>query len=94
MKSEKRKIPNNSETSNEHPRKIRKIDTTEKANINPKNECIKCEFCSQYSLSLAEVRNRNEGVRELKKHIAKVHGILALKKFLSINNFGHKNFWS
>ena len=84
LKSEKRKLPNNSETSNEHPRKIRKIDTIEKANINPKNECIKCDFCSQYSLSLAEVRNRNEGVRELKKHIAKVHGILALKKFLSM----------
>ena len=54
---------------------------------NPKNEkiseCIKCDFCNIYSLSLNEVSNRNEGVKELKKHIEKVHGILALRNFLS-----------
>ena len=34
-------------------------------------------------MSLNEVSNRNEGVKELKKHIEKVHGILALRNFLS-----------
>ena len=90
-KSEKRKINSSEETS----RKISKIDnilkqqigSTEKVNY-PKNEkilseCIKCDFCSQYSLALNQVSNRNEGEKELKKHIEKVHGILALKKFLS-----------